>query len=218
MPYVKPLPRFLSKRYHAWKATNYSENKAWYRKLATDGQHPRAMIISCCDSRVQVEAIFDADAGDFFIHRNVANLVPGYAPSGDHHGTSAAIEYAVTALHVSHIVVLGHSGCGGVQGCLDMCEGRAPHLESDESFVGQWLNILRPGVERVKTKFKGKDADLATALEKESVIVALENLMTFPFVKDAVAEERLTLHGLWTNIGEGTMEVLESKSRDYFPI
>ena len=218
MPYVKPLPQFLAKRYHAWKATTYSENKAWYRKLATDGQHPRAMIISCCDSRVQVEAIFDADAGDFFIHRNVANLVPGYAPSGDHHGTSAAVEYAVTALHVSHIVVLGHSQCGGVKGCLDMCEGRAPDLEKDNSFVGKWLDILRPGVERVKKKHKAKGGDLTTALEKESVIVALENLMTFPFVKSAVDQDLLTLHGLWTDIGTGSLEVLESKSRDFFSI
>jgi len=218
MPYVKPLPQFLAQRYHGWRATTYAENKSWYRKLATEGQHPRAMIIACCDSRVHVASIFGADAGEFFIHRNVANLVPAFAPDGDHHGTSAAIEYAVTALHVSHILVLGHSECGGVKGCLDMCEGRAPELEDKSSFVGRWMDILRPGVERVKAKYPEEDANMAQALEKESVIVALENLMTFPFVKTAVESDMLTLHGLWTDIGDGTLEVLESKSRTFNPI
>lgn len=216
MPYVKPLPSFLTQRYHGWKATTYSENKAWFRKLASEGQHPRAMIISCCDSRVHVASIFGADAGEFFIHRNVANLVPAYAPDGDHHGTSAAIEYAVKALHVSHLIVLGHSSCGGVQGCIDMCDGNAPELEGPDSFVGRWMDILRPGYERVKDKHSGDE--MARALEKESVVIALENLMTFPFIKAAVEEDMLTLHGLWTDIGEGSLECLESKSRSFFPV
>ncbi len=215
MPYVKPLPSFLTQRYHGWKATTYKENAAWYRKLATEGQHPRAMLITCCDSRVNVASMFGVDAGEFFIHRNVANLVPAFSPSGDHHGTSAAIEYAVTALKVSHLIVLGHSQCGGVKGCLDMCEGRAPELEEQTSFVGRWMDILRPGVERVKAKHpKELDEDeMAEALEKMSVNVALENLMTFPFINEAVDNDTLTLHGLWTDIGSGRLECLESKSR-----
>ncbi|MEL6296925.1 MAG: carbonic anhydrase, partial [Pseudomonadota bacterium] len=141
---VKPLPAFLLQRYQGWKATTYTENSAWYRRLATEGQRPRAMVISCCDSRVNVTSIFGADQGEFFIHRNIANLVPPYEPDGDHHGTSAAVEYAVNVLQVAHLVVLGHSLCGGVQGCIDMCEGRAPELEKTESFVGRWMDILRP--------------------------------------------------------------------------
>lgn len=218
MPYVKPLPQFLVQRYHGWKATSFSDNKVWYRKLAASGQSPRAMIISCCDSRVHAASIFGADAGEFFIHRNVANLVPAYAPDGDHHGTSAAIEYAVTALEVSHILVLGHSQCGGVKGCLEMCEGRAPELEQKSSFVGRWMDILRPGFERVKQRHPEDGVDLTTALEKESVIVAIENLMTFPFVKDAVDAEMLTLHGLWMDISAGSLEALESESREFVPV
>ena len=133
---IKPLPTFLLQRYQGWKATTYAENSAWYRRLATEGQRPRAMVISCCDSRVHVTSIFGADQGEFFIHRNIANLVPPFEPDGDHHGTSAAVEYAVNVLHVAHIVVLGHSRCGGVQGCIDMCEGRAPELE--EKTMGGW--------------------------------------------------------------------------------
>ena len=90
---VKPLPSYLLQRYNGWKATGYADNQAWYRRLANEGQRPRAMMISCCDSRVHVTSIFGADQGEFFIHRNIANLVPPYEPDGDHHGTSAAVEY-----------------------------------------------------------------------------------------------------------------------------
>ncbi|WP_146584806.1 carbonic anhydrase [Puniceibacterium confluentis] len=213
---AKPLPTYLLQRYHGWKATTYAENRAWYKRLATEGQRPRAMIISCCDSRVHVTSIFGADQGEFFIHRNIANLVPPYEPDGAQHGTSAAVEYAVTALKVSHLVVLGHSNCGGVQGCLDMCSGKAPHLEETSSFVGRWMDLLRPGYERVKD-----EPDAATQvrkLEKEAVLVSLENLMTFPFVREAVENGGLTLHGLWTEIGEGGLEWYDPKTGQFSPV
>jgi carbonic anhydrase len=203
MHHARPLPAYLIQRYHGWKATTYHDNKAWYRRLAESGQHPRAMVISCCDSRVHVTSIFGADEGEFFIHRNIANLVPPYNPDGEYHGTSAAVEYAVTALKVSHIVVLGHSNCGGVKGCHDMCSGNAPELEEKSSFVGRWMDILRPGYERVLSV---DEAQRTRALEKEAVVISLENLLTFPFVKTAVEEDMLTLHGLWTDVGEGGLE------------
>lgn len=204
MKYARPLPGYLVQRFQGWKATAYSENKAWYRRLSSEGQHPRAMIISCCDSRVHVTSIFGADQGEFFIHRNIANLVPIHNPDGQQHGTSAAIEYAVTALKVAHVIVIGHSGCGGVQGCLSMCTGEAPALEEKSSFVGRWMDILRPGYERVQHLSTEKEQ--LDALEKQAVIVSLENLMSFPFVADAVEQGDLTLHGLWHEIGEGGLE------------
>jgi len=204
MEFAKPLPGYLVTRFHGWTATTYSENKAWYRRLAEDGQHPRAMIISCCDSRVHVTSIFGADQGEFFIHRNIANLVPSFEPDGAQHGTSAAVEYAVTSLKVAHIVIVGHSNCGGVKGCHEMCLGEAPELEKKSSFVGRWMDILRPGYERIKHI---EDRDERTeALEKEAVRISLENLMTFPFVKSAVTDDNLTLHGLWNDIGKGALQ------------
>jgi carbonic anhydrase len=201
---AKPLPAYLVQRYHGWKATTYTENQSWYRRLATEGQRPRAMVISCCDSRVHVTSIFGADQGEFFIHRNIANLVPPYEPDGNQHGTSAAVEYAVTALKVSHLVVMGHSSCGGVAGCHDMCTGHAPELEEKSSFVGRWMDILRPGFEKVKDI--ADEAERKRALEKQAVLVSLDNLMTFPFVQDAVKDGSLSIHGLWNDIGEGTLE------------
>jgi carbonic anhydrase len=208
--FAKPLPSYLVQRYHGWKATTYSENRTWYRRLATEGQRPRAMVISCCDSRVHVTSIFGADQGEFFIHRNIANLVPPYEPDGDHHGTSATVEYAVTVLKVAHLIVLGHSQCGGVQGCADMCKGKAPQLEVKESFVGRWMDILRPKYDLVADI--AEETEQLRQLERHAVVTSLENLMTFPFVREAVEDNSLSLHGLWTDIGEGGLQCYDPKS------
>ena len=215
MDRVKPLPSYLIQRYHGWKATTWSENSAWYRRLAADGQRPRAMVISCCDSRVHVTSIFGADQGEFFIHRNIANLVPVHAPDGEQHGTSAAVEYAVNTLKVAHLIIVGHSSCGGVKGCHDMCAGHAPELEEKTSFVGRWMDILRPGYERISHL---PEDERLRALEKEAVLISLENLMTFPFVTQAVESGQMTVHGLWNDIGEGTLEQYDPLTRSFQPI
>jgi len=213
---VRPLPSYLVQRFHGWHATTYAENRAWYRRLAEGGQHPRAMVISCCDSRVHVTSIFGADQGEFFIHRNVANLVPPYNPDGEYHGTSAAVEYAVNSLKVAHVIVLGHSSCGGVLGCHEMCSGNAPELEEKSSFVGRWMDILRPGYDRVKT-IEDRDTRVAE-LEREAVRISIENLMTFPFLREAVEAGDLTLHGLWTDTGAGALMQIDADSGEFVPI
>jgi carbonic anhydrase len=174
------------------------------------------MVISCCDSRVHVTSIFGADSGEFFIHRNIANLVPPYEPDGDHHGTSAAVEYAVRVLKVSNVIVLGHSNCGGIKGCIDMCKGHAPELEAKESFVGRWMDILRPRYDLVADMEDPEEQ--MRALEKEAVITSLENLMTFPWIDQVVGEGTLTLHGLWTDIGEGSLEHYNPETKSFHPV
>ena len=174
------------------------------------------MIISCCDSRVNATTIFGADAGEFFIHRNIANLVPPYEPDGGLHGTSAAIEYAVTALHVPHLIVIGHSQCGGVLGCHSMCSGNAPELEAKENFVGRWMEILRPGFDRLDTA--APEEDQIRALEREGVMVSLENLTTFPFIQEARDRGELSLHGLWTDIGAGELFQYDSASDGFVAV
>ena len=207
MNQARPLPHYLVQRYQGWRATAFNENRAWYRRLAEDGQRPRAMVIACCDSRVHVTAIFGADSGEFFVHRNIANLVPPYSPDGEQHGTSAAVEYAVNALKVAHVVVLGHTNCGGVQGCHAMCSGAAPELEEKTSFVGRWMDILRPGYERVKDL---PEPERVAELERQAVIVSLENLMTFPFVAAKVEAGEMSLHGLVHDIGDGRLWQLDN--------
>ena len=213
---VKPLPTYLVQRYQGWKATTFEDNHSWYRRLAEEGQRPRAMVISCCDSRVHATAIFGAEQGEFFIHRNVANLVPAYLPDGEPHGTSAAVEYAVTALKVAHIIVLGHSSCGGVKACHDMCTGHAPELQKSSSFVGRWMDILRPGFEKVKDI--SDEVDRIARLEREAIMVSIENLVTFPFVQKAIDDNELTLHALWTDIAEGTLEQFDTSLQSFVQI
>ncbi len=210
---VKALPPYLMERYRGWKDTTFVENRDWFQKLAVEGQHPRAMAIACCDSRVTVTSVFGQRTGEIFVHRNIANLVPPYTPDGEHHGTAAAVEYAVKALEVEHILVLGHSNCGGVRGCIDMCSGAAPELEKKESFVGRWLDVLRVGYDRVRDI---EDPALQqTALEKEGIQVSLENLLSYPFVREAVDAGRLTLHGLWAELADGEIETFDGSVRRF---
>ncbi|MFK5997626.1 MAG: carbonic anhydrase [Rhodobacterales bacterium] len=211
MKFIKPLPTFLINRYHGWRATQFQENKAWYARLVDEGQKPRTMVISCCDSRMHVTSVFGAETGEFFIHRNIANLVPEFAPDGDHHGTSAALEYAVTSLDVTNIMVIGHSHCGGINGCHDMCSGNAPELEKASSFIGRWMDILRSSYDSVAAK-GGTREEQISALERAGIMVSLQNLMTFPFVRTRVEAEDLALHGLWLDIRGGGLEAYNPDS------
>ncbi len=216
MDHAKSLPDFLADRYRAWKDTKYEEKADHLRTLARDGQTPSTLLIACSDSRIHAFAMFGVEPGEFFLHRNIANLVPAYEADGGVHGTSAVIEYAVTALNVPHIVVLGHSGCGGVRGCHDMCRGDAPALEEKTSFVGRWMDALRPGYERVK--HIEDEATRVSTLEREGVIQSLGNLMTFPFVASRVNAGEVSLHGLWTDIGEGTLEQYDPSQGAFVPV
>jgi carbonic anhydrase len=207
MDHAKPLPDFLVARYRDWQARRTPEDLAQYAQTA-NGQNPKAMIITCCDSRVLISEIFGSAPGDFFIHRNIANLVPPHEPDGRSHGTSAAIEYAVLALRIEHLVVMGHSSCGGVRGCHDMLAGLAPDLDTPTSFVGTWLRLLKPGFDALAGRGLDYEARIA-ALEKEAVLVSLRNLMSFPFVREAVTEGRLELHGAWKDIRDGGLEALD---------
>lgn len=211
------LPPYLVERYRAWRALKFEQDKTWYARLAEGGQRPRAMLVSCCDSRVDAVGLFGAEPGDLFVLRNVAALIPPYAPDHAHHGSSAAVEYAITALRVAHVVVLGHSDCGGVGACCDICEGRAPHLAAETSFVGRWMEILRPAWEKVRA-VEPEGHGRQRALEYEAVLTSLRNLETFPFVRDAVAAGRLTLHGAWMDIGAGRLHVFDAQTRAFAPV
>ena len=213
LSFLKPLPDYLVQRYHGWKATTFENNKSWYFKLAEDGQHPRAMIISCCDSRVHVTSIFGSDAGELFIHRNIANLVPPFKKDQDYHGTSSAIEYAVKTLKIPHIVVLGHSTCGGVETSFDYFSGNNPDLYEDSNFVASWLEILRPSFNKIPKELSLKNK--IKSLEKQTVLTSVENLVTFPFISNALKNETISLHGLWHDIGSGELMYFDSKSNDF---
>ena len=213
LSFLKPLPDYLVQRYHGWKATTFANNKSWYHKLAEDGQHPRAMIISCCDSRVHVTSIFGSDAGEFFIHRNIANLVPPYKKDEDYHGTSSAIEYAVKSLKIPHIIVLGHSTCGGVKASYDYFSENKSSLKEESNFVTSWLEILRPSFNNLPNDLNEKNK--VSYLEKAAVLTSVNNLTTFPFIQDAINNGSLSIHGFWHNIGTGELMSYDIKTKKF---
>ena len=200
---LSPLPIFLVNRYKKWRETTYSQNPNWFKKIAKEGQNPKAMIISCCDSRVHVTSIFGAEEGDFFFHRNIANLVPPFSPNGDYHGTSAAIEFATKELNIPHLIVLGHTGCGGVKNGHDL---HSNNLQNDYVFINKWLSILSPAFNKIpKNVSKQKQIQL---LEEESIKISLKNLFVFPNIKESVENKKLSIHGLIHDIGTGKLKYL----------
>jgi carbonic anhydrase len=215
MDLAKPLPEALAARYRDWRRTTFEASRDRYVRLAGQGQAPQVMIISCCDSRVLVSEMFQAEAGDYFVHRNIAALVPPHRAPGGFHGTLSTIEYAVRTLDVNHVLVVGHSGCGGVAGCYALCTGGAPDLEAETSYVGTWLRLLAPCYEKV-AHIRDRAGRLA-ALEHEGVLLSLRNLMTLPFVREAVEAGRLDLHGAWKNIGGHELEIFEP-GRGFVPL
>jgi len=178
----------LIEGFHRFRAGYYQEHRALFEDLAARGQSPRAMVVSCADSRVDPGLIFDAAPGEIFVVRNVANLVPPYTPSASYHGTSAALEFAVRALAVAHVVVLGHARCGGITALL---QGPA---EAQGEFVPAWMGIAAPARERALAA-GGPAQAVQCACEHEAIKVSLANLMTFPWVEERVAKGALALHG-----------------------
>lgn len=184
--------------YRRFRATTWVNRCQLFEQLADHGQHPRALVICCSDSRVDPTMIFDAAPGELFTIRNVANLVPPYQPDGAHHGTSAAIEFAVRGLNVRDIVVVGHAMCGGVNALL---HGTPPELSD---FVGPWVRLA----DRARRALRCQPADEQLSCELETVRISLENLMTFPWLADRVHRQTLSLHGVHFDIRSGMLRHL----------
>ena len=187
------------------------KHKDLFQKLTVEGQKPSAMIISCVDSRVQSTQIFDTEPGDFFIHRNIANLVPPYDRDIDNTGTAAALEFAVCGLKVSHIIILGHSGCGGIKNGYHLCKNDKKN--ADLFFVNKWLKILKPAFSELSTH--DSDQSGIEELEKTSIKISIDNLIEFPFIKNELDEGTLSIHGLWHDIASGNLEMLDSETMEF---
>ena len=194
----------LFEGYDRFLRSYWQEHQERYAELARDGQAPSTMVIACSDSRVSPELIFDAAPGEIFVVRNVSNLVPPYAPDLGNHGTSAALEFAVTVLHVSRVVVLGHSMCGGIRALV-----RGPSA-GDGDFIASWMAIAKEARARVcDAPDAPSDFDaLCSQCERESIRVSLTNLLTFPWIKSRVEDGALKLAGLHFNVLTAALEVI----------
>ena len=207
---ISPPPKFLIDRYKKWKSSEYLKNEEEFRKLASSGQNPSTMVISCCDSRIHATSIFGADEGEFFIHRNIANLVPPYSPDGENHGTSAAIEYAIKELKVQHLIILGHQDCGGIK------YGHHMHSNSanlNYEFLNKWLSILIPAYNKIQKDIS--EQEQINQLEEESIKASINNLFSFPFIMKAIENKTLSIHGLIHDIGLGNLKFLNPASENF---
>ncbi len=185
--------------YRRFRAGTWRAEKSRFDELSRLGQHPRALVIACSDSRTDPQMVFNAAPGELFVIRNVANLVPPYGPDDQPHGISAAIEFAVRGLRVPDIVVMGHAMCGGIKALLD----GAPAEVSD--FVGQWVRIAEPARQKAMAVPPDQRHDFC---EHEAVRLSLGNLMSFPWIRSEVEAGRLRLHGSFFGIRSGVLERL----------
>ena len=204
------FPQHLLDGYTAFIRGPYAETEGKYKKLAKDGQSPTTMVIACCDSRAAPETIFDAGPGELFVLRNVGNLVPPFQPDGGQHGTSAGIEFAVAALEVQNLVVLGHGRCGGIRAALN-----PGHVLAHGDFITKWMALLAPVTAEVSKYSFLTPTERETVLERLSVRNSIKNLRTFPYISEREADGRLKVHGAWFDISTGELWVMDQETGDF---
>ena len=207
------FPPHLIDGYRAFLVSRLRHEQDRYRSLSEGGQSPQVMVISCCDSRVSPEVIFDAGPGELFVARNIANLVPPYTPDDAQRAMSAALEFAVQALKVKHIVVLGHAQCGGIRAFAEEAKPLSPG-----DFIGHWMALVEPAVKAVGPRGPMPLDDYLARLEQASVVQTLSNLMTFPCVKILVERGKLALHGAYFGVATGKLSVWDADKRGFVPV
>lgn len=171
----------ILKGYKSFRKKYAHGNKSIMRSLSRYGQQPQAMVVACCDSRVDPALILQCDPGDLFVVRNIANIVPPYEKDDAHHGTSAALEFGICSLNVKHLIVLGHSQCGGIQALLNS------NILEQNDFVTNWVNMVKCE----DHQHLEVDDYVKHALNK-----SYQNCMTFPWIKEKVEAGDLSIH-LW---------------------
>lgn len=187
----------LTAGFRVFRAKYFDHRPEIYEGLVKGGQSPDVLVIACSDSRVDPAILLNAEPGELFVVRNVANLVPPYQPDGHYHGTSAALEFAVRDLGVRDVVVLGHSRCGGMEALRRSLAGNP----SPREFIGPWVSIADHGDEHNH----GDDPDLSRRLEESAIRTSLANLRTFPWVAEAERAGKLALHGWWFDLEAGAL-------------
>lgn len=198
---MKTIPGKLIEGFRRFRERHFESNDCLYQKLVTEGQTPKTMVVACCDSRVDPAIVLDCEPGDLFVIRNVANLVPPAEGRAGHHGTTAAIEYGVRNLGVGHIIVLGHAHCGGINALV-----RNGGVSNPDSFIDDWMCLVESARSSVMAEMPHASLnEQARACEQRAILVSLDNLMTFSWVRERVEADLLTLHGWYFDIENGQL-------------
>lgn len=194
---MKDIAKFIA-GFERFQEKYFGEDRELFDQLR-QGQKPKVLIVACADSRVDPALLMGAEPGDIFVIRNVANLVPPYQPDGSFASVPAALEFAVCSLKVEHIIVLGHSQCGGIQALMR-------NIGEQTEFIGKWIGIAQQARSRVQAELPNKPPQLQErACEQASILVSLENLTTYPWISERIEGGALHLHGWYFDITAGEL-------------
>ena len=210
------LPEHLASGYTKFRTGRLREEQDRFRLLADEGQRPPVLLIGCCDSRVSPEVIFDAGPGEIFVIRNIGALVPPFFAGDALSETSAAIEYAVLALRVAHIVVMGHAQCGGIR-AFALGEINAFTPLSEANFIAKWKSLIKPAADRIGPATGDFDHH-CESLSYASIIQGLANLRSYPWLKEREDAGLLTLHGAYFGVANGRMTALDQARGTFVPV
>jgi carbonic anhydrase len=194
----------LMEGYRRFRAEVWPRERERFQQLA-EGQRPHTLLIACSDSRVDPAMVFGAAPGEMFVVRNVAALVPPYQPDGGRHGVSAALEFGVRVLEVERIVVLGHGRCTGVKALLLGSPKQA------RDFLEPWMSIAEPALWRSEPR--REEGTAQERGEKDVVRLSVDNLKTFPWIRDRVANGALKLIGARFEIASGELSFMDDDGR-----
>ena len=201
--------------YRRFRNREWAEERTRWAELSA-GQSPRVMIIACSDSRVDPTQIFDTNPGEVFVVRNVAALVPPFETNPGRHGVSAAVEFAVQMLGVSEVVVMGHGLCGGCSAALTRSMHDAPHGEG--GFIANWISLLDDARAQVVAEHGDDHGPAASrAMELAAVRVSLENLRSFPWIREKEESGKLSLRGAFFAISDGVLHILDEETAEFRP-
>ena len=204
----------LLQGYRHYRDDKYEKKRPLIEDLVSRGQHPEVAVVACSDSRVDPAILFQAVPGDLFMVRNVANLVPPMEEEGTYHGTSAASEFAVLGLGVKHIIVLGHAHCGGIKMMME-----PQPYDSAFKYVPAWGSMLNAAHRRVRATMSKASPEARTrACEQNAVLVSLENLTTFPWVRDRIDAGELQLHGWYVDISAPELCAYDWEVGNFIPV
>ena len=206
------LPDFLIDKYKDWKKFFFLKEKKLYIELEKEGQQPKVMIISCCDSRVDPNKIFNGQPGEYFVHRNVANLVPIYSKNKIVNcEITSSIEYAVNSLRVQSIIILGHSSCGGIKHAYNIFSKNS--LENNKTSLDSWIKPIKSAFDSINKNLSDKDA--LKSLEKMSIINSIANLKSYPKINELIRKNKLKLYGLFFDISSGDLSMYNEASNKF---
>jgi carbonic anhydrase len=191
--------------YKAFRDGRWQAEHERYVELARDGQRPETLVIACSDSRSDPATIFNSRPGELFVVRNIAAIVPPLEIDNSHHGTTAAIAFAVLVLQVRNVLVLGHAQCSGVAAALDGSFG------DDVPFLKSWIDLLAPAVARVDRTIEHDHA----SLERDTVRLSMERLMAYPFVAERLRAGMLAVNGARFGIADGKLEVFDAATQAF---